>query len=816
MSSRKHTDRQSNTGDASARARSTSQRFLLAASCLALTVGAAGKAFAEEPTASAATASTAAEGSTGLEAVVVTARRRDEDAQTVPIAVSAFGGAQLEATRTYNVRDLQQLSPSLSVSVTNPRNTSINIRGLGNNVSVYNDGLQAAVGVYLDQVYLGRPGQAVFDLADIDSIQVLRGPQGTLFGKNTSAGALVVSTRTPTFTPEYAGDVSVGNYGYVQAHAVASGPLIEDKLAFRIALADTQRDGYMTNVYDGSKTQDYHDFGGRLQLLAKPNDRLTARLSVDYGQQISNTSATVLTGLLTNYADSGAAYPNGYYARAARIGFTPLTIDPGARKVSTDTKNSYFETHGGASAIIDYSLPGATITSVTGWRAWHWRPHNDADGTTLPAAVDFHQDNDQQQWSQELRIRSEGERTIDYVAGGYVFWQKVKAYALSQYGAYGADWFLAPAAGSAAVRAAALNNYRIESRSSPLTKSAAAFAQATWHVTDRFDVTGGLRYTDESMTGYFRQTASGASLSALSAADQAAVLALRARFGAANSFAAKTSGDSLTGSVNLAYTFEGGVLAYASYARGYKAGGLNLSNINTAGANAVDPVIAPETIDSYEAGLKSTWFDRRLTANLALFWTDDDQYQTTAVNLINNTSYLTNAGSVRSRGVELDLRAAPVQGLSLYGSATYDDASYTRYKQAACPIEIQLTTYCDLTGRRLPGVSLWAGSGGGEYRRAAGTWKSATLEAYGGFDVNYRSAYYTTAADSEYSKIPGYALVNLRLGIAAEDGAWDLQVWGRNVFDKVYYLSLAAASTGAVSGTLGDPRTFGVTLRVKH
>lgn len=761
-------------------------------------------------------ASATPDDSVGLDAVVVTARRRDEDAQTVPIAVSAFGGVQLEATRTYNVRDLQQLSPSLSVSVTNPRNTSINIRGLGNNVSVYNDGLQAAVGVYLDQVYLGRPGQAVFDLADIDSIQVLRGPQGTLFGKNTSAGAVVIATKAPTFTPEFAGDVTGGDYDYFQTHLVASGPLIADKLAIRIALANTQRDGYMTNVYDGSKTQDYHDFGGRLQLLAKPSEQLTVRLSADYGQQISNTSATVLTGLLTNYADDGAAYPNGYLARAARIGFTPLAIDPGARKVSTDTKNSYFETHGGASAIADYSLPGATITAVTGWRAWHWRPHNDADGTTRPAAIDFHQDNDQQQWSQELRIRSEGDRTVDYVAGVYYFWQKIKALAVNQYGPYGADWFLAPAAGSATVRAAALNNYRFESRSSPVTKSAAAFAQATWHVTDRFDVTGGLRYTDESMTGYFRQTASGADISGLSAADQVAVLALRARFGAANSFSAKTSGDSLTGNLNLAYSFENGPLVYATYSRGYKAGGLNLSNINTAGANAVDPVIDPEIIDSYETGLKSAWFDHRLTANLALFWTKDANYQTTQVNLINNLSYLTNAGDVRSRGVELDLRAAPIEGLTLYGSATYDDASYTSYKQAACPIEVHLTTFCDLSGRRLPGVSLWAASTGGEYRHAAGTVKAKPIEAYAGFDANYRSAYYTTAADSEYSKIPGYTLVNLRLGIAAEDGSWDLQLWGRNVFDKLYYLSLGAANTGAVTGTLGDPRTFGLTLRARY
>ncbi|WP_199229105.1 TonB-dependent receptor [Caulobacter endophyticus] len=791
------------------------RRLTLAASCVALMAGAAPVLAAETPAAPEPALATA-DDAVGLDAVVVTARRRDEDAQTVPVAVSAFGGAQLEAARAFNVRDLQTLSPSLSVSVTNPRNTSINIRGLGNNVSVYNDGLQSAVGVYLDQVYLGRPGQAVFDLADLDSVQVLRGPQGTLFGKNTSAGALVIATKEPKFTPEFNADVTGGNYDYFQAHLIASGPIVEDKLAYRVSLANTQRGGYMTNVYDGSKTQDYHDFGGRVQFLLTPNENLSIKLSGDYGQQYSNTAAAVLTGLFTNYADSGAAYPNGYLARAARVGFTPPPIDPEARRVSVNTKNSYFETHGGVSAIVDYKLADATITSVTAWRGWHWRPHNDADGTTVSAIIDAHQDNDQQQFSQELRIRSEGERKLDYVAGLYYFWQDLEAEAVNYYGSAAADWLLAPAAASATVRAAALNNYSIVSHSSPETTSAAAFAQGTWHVTDRFDVTGGLRYTYEKMTGWFDQTAWGADLSGLSAADQATALALRARFGAANKFASKTSGDSLTGNITLAYTFDNGPLVYATYARGYKAGGLNLSNINTSGANAVDPVIAPETIDAYEAGLKSTWFDRRLTANLALFWTEDDGYQTTAVNLINNASYLTNAGSVRSRGVELDLRAAPVQGLTLYGSTTYNDASYTSYEQAACPIEIQLATYCNLTGRRLPGASLWAASTGGEYRKAAGTWRSDGLVAYAGYDASYKSSYYTSASNSEYSKIKGYTLLNLRAGIGAEDGSWDLQVWGRNVFDKLYYLSLGAANTGAITGTLGDPRTFGVTLRVRR
>lgn len=767
-----------------------------------------------------ATAAWAAEGEgdaadAEVEELIVTARRRDESAQSVPVAISAYSGESLEQRRATNVRDLQQLAPSLVVTVTNPRNTSINIRGLGNNVSVYNDGLQPAVGVYLDQVYLGRPGQAVFDLGDIDSVQVLRGPQGTLFGKNTSAGAVVIGTRAPAWENSFTADVSGGNYEYFQAHATANAVLLEDRLALRVSLANTQRTGFMRNVFDGERTQDYHDFGGRVQLLATPNDALSVRIIADYGQQYSNTSATVLTGLFTNYADDSAAYPNGYLARAARVGFTPLPINPEARRVSTNTKNNYFEYHGGLAVIADWEIPGHVLTSVTSYRFWNWYPHNDADGTTASAAIDFHQENEQQQFSQELRLASAGERSFDYVVGLHWFWQDIEAEAINRYGPAGANWFLAPAAGSAAARSAALDDYFIVSHSSPETRSAAIFAQGSWRPIERLELTAGLRYTWEEITGYFDQTATGRDLSALSPADRATAQALRARFGVANYFETETSDTALTGQLTASWTFRPGLLTYVTYSRGYKAGGVNLSNINTAGASAVDPVIGPETIDAYEAGLKSSWFDRRLVANVALFWTKDDNYQTTQVNLINNVSSLTNAGEVRSRGVEVDLQAAPAEWLSLYGSVTYNAADYVSYKQASCPIEIHLRTVCDLSDRRLPGVSLWAVSAGGEAHWPAGQIGGGEAEFYVGGDYSYRSNFYTTASLSSYSLIPEYDIVNLRAGFRAADGRWDVQAWSRNLGDETYFLTLAAGNTGAVAGTLGDPRTFGVTLRLR-
>ncbi|KMS56105.1 TonB-denpendent receptor [Novosphingobium barchaimii LL02] len=744
--------------------------------------------------------------------IIVTARRRNERIQDVPVAANAFGGEQLAATRTYNLRDLQQLTPSLVVTQTNPRNTSINIRGLGNNVSVYNDGLEPAVGVYVDQVYLARPGQAVFDLSDVERIEVLRGPQGTLFGKNTSAGAVVVTTKSPTFEPEAGGDITIGNYNFRQLHAYASGALVDDLLAARIYVSKTDRDGYMTNRYDGDDTQDYHDFGLRGQLLFTPASNFKLRLIGDYGRQHSKTSAAVLTGVMTQY-DNGTVFANNYYDRAARTGYTPVAVDPGARIVDTNANPRYKMNQWGLNSIAELSIPGNTITSVTAYRAWNWYPHNDGDSTSLDAGTDFHQSNEQRQFSQELRIASEGTRKVDYVAGLYYLWQSIDAESVNAYGQDAAAWFVAPSVNPAAA-AAALNGYTIIGRSRPVTNSYAAFGQAIWHVTHTIDFTGGLRYTYETKTGYFDQTATGASLDGLTAAQITAANTIRGRYGVANYYSASTSEGRLSGSATLSWKVTPDSLIYATYAHGHKFGGLNLANITTTGAYAADPVIKPETIDSYELGLKTAWFANRLTANLAAFWTDDADYQTTVVDVDrNNLSYFTNVGKVRTRGFEGDLRANPAPWLSLYASGAYTDAKYVSYAGAPCPIEITGQTTCDMSGRRLPGVSKWAVSAGGEAHAGVGSVLGRDSEVYAGGDYSYRSNFYTTASLSRYSQIPAFSLVNARLGVRALDGLVDIQVWGRNLTNKLYYLSLAAGTTGAVTGTLGDPRTYGVTLK---
>jgi iron complex outermembrane receptor protein len=267
----------------------------------------------------------------------------------------------------------------------------------------------------------------------------------------------------------------------------------------------------------------------------------------------------------------------------------------------------------------------------------------------------------------------------------------------------------------------------------------------------------------------------------------------------ANSFSAETSAGRLSGQATLSWKITPDIMTYATYSRGNKFGGLNLSNIVTTGAYAANPVIAPETINSYEAGLKTSWLHGKLVANVDGFWTDDSNYQTTIVDVTrNNQSYFTNVGKVRSRGFEADLHGNPARWLSLYASGTYDDARYVSYPNAPCPIEVTGQALCNMSGQQLPGTSKWAGSVGGEAKGGLGQNFEHEAEVYGGADYSYRTAQYTTVADSRYSRIPGYGSLNLRFGIRSTDGRYDVQFWARNVTNKTYYLTLSADNFGAI------------------
>lgn len=778
----------------------------------ALLIGSAGGALVCAPSAYAQSnmPESAAARPDDSDTILVTARRRAESAQDVPIALTALSNEQIAVPGTVGLTQVAQLAPSLQITATNARQTNINIRGLGATPAFASLGLEYGVGIYVDEIYYSRPAQTAFDLYDLERVEVLRGPQGTLFGKNTTAGAIHITSQAPSFEPEFRGEMSFGNYRSFQIRATGSAP-ITDTLAARLTVTNTTRDkGFITNVYDGSRKSDLRSFSVRGQLLFKPNDDFSLRLIGDYSDMQQDCCIGTLTDVRTTRVD-GSALPNNFYDRIARFDYTPLPIDPFARKIDINRPLWLKIDTRGVSAIANYDLGPATLTSVTGWRSLEYRPAIDGDTIGLDIFQDAGINEKQEQFSQELRLASNGRNTIDYVAGIYYFSQRIDNDIFTKYGSDAALWILGPAPGSSSASAggqAALNGFYVSGTARADTKSYAAFGQLTWHLTDSFDLTAGLRYTNEKKDGFFEQVQLGPVLTPAQIALGAQ--AIRNAFGRAiPRYTAETKEDNISGLITASYKPTRDVMLYATYARGYKSGGLNLN------ATGAPPVVDAEKVENVEAGLKSTLFDRLLTVNLSAFSTRIRNYQSQQIDITGAlTAYIANVGRVRSRGLEADITLRPVRHLNLFASGSYVDAVYQDFRNAPCPVEyLGLQTVCDLSGRNLPGVSKYSASLGVDYS----TEINPGAEVYLNSNYSYRSKFngtYNLAADAV---VRGYGITNLNIGVREPDGRWDVSLYARNLFDVEYFNSKGpgAFNTGQYSGGPGDPRTYGLTFRTK-
>jgi iron complex outermembrane receptor protein len=749
--------------------------------------------------------------------IIVSARRRDESAQDVPIALSVVSSETLEATGNYSLTQIQQIVPSLQVFSFNPRNTNINIRGLGSNVALTNDGLENGVGFYVDNVYYGRPGQSQFDLVDLQQIEVLRGPQGTLFGKNTTSGAINITSRKPSFDPEFSGEATVGDYGYYQLRASASGAVIDDFLAVRLSGSTTERRGFLFNDTQHERAQDYSNWSVRGQLLFTPTPDLEVRVIGDFSRQKQNHVLNIFADYFGTY-DNGVAIPNNFAQRAARFpGYTFPTIDPFARRGEADGHYQANMDGYGVSGQVDWNLGGAKLTSITAYRWWDWNPANDSDSTSLSVFVKAQQANRQRQFSQEIRLASDTDGPVSYVVGAYYFWQIIRGYGATAYGSDAALWNRPPASPiGLPVWQAALDGFEANSTSDPRTRSYAAFGQADWQITDRLTLTGGLRFTHEKKAGSFNQFhVAGTDLSTLPAQAALQAAGIRAQFNPITSYSTSFSDNSLSGLATLSWKFNENALAYASYSRGNKSGGLNLTNLPA----GIDPDVAPEKVDSYEVGVKSQWLDNAVTFNVAGFWTEISDYQTAIteqLSELNFRQYIANIPGVRSRGVEADLTAAPTDRISFYGSFAYADTTYSSYPNAPqAPERANQGGLQDLTGFQLPGVPKYTYTLGGDASAPLGALGGRDLSLYAHADYSHRSTFNTSSSDSRYADVPGYGIANARIGIRTDDGLFDLSIWARNLFDKDYFQTLSAANTGIVTALIGEPRTIGATIRTK-
>jgi iron complex outermembrane receptor protein len=767
--------------------------------------------------------------------VVVTARRRVESVQRVPIAISVIGGTALAETGSYNVNKLQQLQPSLQFFSTNPRNSAANIRGLGAPFGLTNDGIEQGVGIYVDQVYNSRIAAATFDFTDTDRIEVLRGPQGTLYGKNTTAGAINIYSRKPSFTPEARVELTGGNYDFFQGKASVSGPIVADTLAFRLSASVTQRRGTITNTALDSYQNSQNNVSLRGQLLWKPTGNLAITLAGDFNQQKPDCCVQY-------YVRTGATQRplNRQYAGlAAAFGYRPPSTDVFDRVTDLDVPPLANQKIGGASVVADLDLGAATLTSVSAYRFWDWVPNSDRDYIGLPITTVSANTSQQHQFTQEFRVSSNGTHKVDYVAGLFYFYQDVAVQGRQVQGSAASRYLLNPASADAN-NPAVLNGLTQTVTSDLGNTSAAAFGTLTWHVTDAFSIAPGGRVNYDEKNGSYNAvitTGTGAVLSCTTAAQANAVVKDQCGVLAPQSYDPRLRKWNVSGNVTAAYALSSDLNAYATYARSYKSAGVNLSGLPLDAAN--NPILAsatvkPETVNNYEIGLKTQFLDRRATVNLAAFWTDIFDYQAT----VNNSQYavlrgyLANAGQVRTRGIEADAAFRPTSQLNLYANGAYTDAKYVKFVDAPCPPELTGGTTaapgqaasapgtpggispaaCDISGQDLPGVSKWAFSWGAKYdipARIAG----ADGQFYLGYDASYRSRFSSNPSPSAYTYVDGYALNNFRLGF--KDGTrTNVFLWVRNAFDQNYLevLAVQSGSTGLIVGQPGDPRTFGITV----
>ena len=331
-------------------------------------------------------------GASAHDTIIVTARRRAEDAQAVPAALSVVSADTLTRTYTVNTGQLSQLMPTLNYSSPNPRNTAFTIRGLGSSVvatSQANDGLEPGVGFYVDQVYHARPATAAFDFADIDHIEVVRGPQGTVFGKNTTAGAISVTTKAPAFSFGGQGEVSLGQQGFVEAKSALTGPLIGDTLAFRLSGVLTRRDGVIFNTRTAKYLNTIRNDGVRGQLLFTPTPTLSLRVVADFTEFNGNCCTQVQVRVAPTLKPASQQYA-ALAAGAIPGGYVPPSPNPYDRLTDIDAPIGVRTSEGGVSAIADYKLASATITSVSAWRFWNWDAANDRDYTGLPIQITQH------------------------------------------------------------------------------------------------------------------------------------------------------------------------------------------------------------------------------------------------------------------------------------------------------------------------------------------------------------------------------------------------------------------------------------------
>jgi iron complex outermembrane receptor protein len=829
-----------------------------------LALAASGSAFAQDQAAPVPSAPAAA---TTVEEIVVTATKREQTLQDVPISVAVTGQQTLERAQIRDLIDLQSVVPSLKVAQFNAvSQTNFIIRGFGNGSG--NDGIESSVGVFIDGVYRSRSASALDDLPEVERIEVLRGPQSTLFGKNVSAGAISIVTKKPSFDFGGKAEVSLGNYDLRQFKATVTGPIAED-LALRVSGSVNKRDGYSHNLTTGNDVNDRNRWSVRGDLLWQPTDKTSVRLIGDYNEihEVCCAVSSIYNGPATQFI--GAAPPFGL---GKPVGDPAKVFD---RDIifNTDPENRLVGK--GVSVQVDHDLGLGNLTSITAYREQSTQSVQDVDftGADLANKADG---NDIKTFTQELRLASKGEGPFNWLIGGFYQHEKLETGRTIDYGsgirAY-ADGLSGQVPASligalpAALRPALTgrsNIYALEFLQSLVTPSIrpgatyfqagqgidddyamkqtsySIFGQADYKVTERLTITAGLAYLNDdkkaSSAVVLRDPFSALNLSAV---PQFIALGLPgniyAPLGGLQFYYGNTTnhgpvnfpnavesgelkGDKVTYALRAAYDF-GWVNAYVSYSTGWKAGAFNLSSDSRPpNANGVGRTADPENVSVYEAGLKANFQGGYF--NLAIFDQSIKGFQSNAYTGIGYS--LVNAGEESVKGFEIDSAWRPASWLSLTGAVTYLDPKYDSFTGAACvnydttrcpvnPATGLRPNFRDLTGDRPAGIPKWTYS------------TSATIshELGQGFSGYVRAEYDHTSKTQLTETTPpnlstwGQDNVNASLGLINHAHQLEVMLWARNLTkdDGLIATFPTVAQDGSYSGYPNAPRTYGVTVR---
>ncbi len=815
----------------------------------ALLVGVAtgGLAASSAALAADAAAGSGSNGSTVTE-VIVTAQKQKQRLQDVPVVVTVLSQERLQNAQVKSVSDLTLLAPGLNVTTNGNESTTIaRIRGVGN-VSD-NPGLEDAVGLYIDGVYRPRNGVSFNDLGELADVEILKGPQGTLFGKNTIAGVIQITTQRPSFTFGATAEGTVQNYGGYGGSLSVTGPIVADKLAGRIYIADRQRDGFI-NVQQAATTHipnqnDEHVFTVRGQLLFTPSPVLDVNFIGDYSKR-------------DDHCCQALDFQNGLPATIINGVFPGSVPSPVSPKNFTAYLNRSTIEHvidEGVSATAGWTTPwlgNARLTSITAYRSNSDKYGGDTDSTLADIVYSTPDLNYTKfkQFSEELQYAGHTSN-VDWQIGGFVSHEVLDSGVSTtfgtQLGAYVAALSTLPAGGFQAGEGAIDRFHQVE-------QGEAIYTQDTWHLTNKLLLTGGLRYTWEHKTldTFYSNTDTtnlcAEVLQAVSGSPtplpySAYVLfpksalgtpcLINPAFAALGSTHQSLSERALTGTAKVQYKFDNDHMVYASYSRGNLVGGFNLAEVtqpfgvngapNTSLAPQVDTSFPAEDVDAIEIGAKTAYFDRRLSVNGALFYQVYGNHQ---LNAFTGTQFVEfTIPTAIAEGVELETNIQLAEGLHLNGGVTYADTYYPNNATNRNALQGPGSNLYLLPGKRLTYAPLWSATLGADYSHPL----FASLVGTASVDVKYSSDYNVGSDEDPVKNQPAFFLVGASLGIATADKRIALQVWSTNLFNQFYKqtafdgviqtLSSPPAANPGLNDYYyfpGQPRFFGATLRIKY